>query len=64
MCPSPSSDGDVDNENEESTEFTEAHVNYFQETFVLYGIDYNIWVLCQCPDSAAVNIKISMKTHC
>jgi hypothetical protein len=56
-------DGDMGNENEESTEFNaEAHINYFQKTFELY--DYNTWGLCQCADSAAVNIKILRETHC
>ncbi len=51
-------------EQEESTKFyTEAHVNYFQKTFNLYGIDFDTWVLCQCADSAAVNIKILRDTH-
>ncbi len=29
----------------------------------LYGIDYDTWVLCQCADSAGVNIKIAKETH-
>jgi hypothetical protein len=38
-APLPPVHGDVDNENETTTKFNaEAHVNYFQETFVLYGI--------------------------
>jgi hypothetical protein len=52
------------NDQEESTKFNaEAHVNYFQKPFDLYGIDYDAWVLCQCADSAAVNLKISRDTH-
>ncbi len=52
------------NEEEEITEFnSDAHVNYFQKTFELYGIEYDSWVLCQCADSAAVNPKISRETH-
>jgi hypothetical protein len=51
-------------EQEESTKFNaEAHVNYFQKTFDLYGIDYDTWVLCQCADSAAVNLKILRDAH-
>ncbi len=51
-------------EQEESTKFnTEAHVNYFQKTFDLYGIDYDTWVHCQCADSAAVNLKFLRDTH-
>ncbi len=56
---------DVGNEEEESTEFNaDVHVNYFQKTFGLYGIEYDSWVLCQCADSAAVNPKILRQTHC
>ncbi len=51
-------------EQEESTKFNpKAHVNYFQKTFDLYEIDYDTWVLCQCADSAAVNLKILRDTH-
>ncbi len=53
------------NDEEESTEFNaDAHVNYFQKTFELYGIEYDRWVLCQCADSASVNPKILRETHC
>ncbi len=51
-------------EQEESTKFNaEALENYFQKTFDLYGIDYDTCVLCQCADSAAVNLKILRDTH-
>ncbi len=64
-APLPPVSLDVGNEEEESTEFNaDAHVNYFQKTFELYGIEYDSWVLCQCADSAAVNPKISRETHC
>jgi hypothetical protein len=64
-APLPPVSLDVGDEEEESTEFiADAHVNYFQKTFKLYGIDYDGWVLCQCADSAAVNPKISRETHC
>ena len=64
-APLPPIDGDIGNENEESTEFnSDAHVNYFRKTMELYGIDYDTWVLCQCADSASVNIKIAKETHC
>jgi hypothetical protein len=37
----------VGNEEEESMEFNaDAHVNYFQKTFELFGIEYDSWVLC------------------
>ena len=64
-APLPPVSSDVGNEEEESTEFNaDAHVNYFQKTFELYGIEYDSWVLCQCADSAAVNPKILRETHC
>jgi hypothetical protein len=64
-APLPPVSLDVGNEEEESTEFNaNAHVNYFQKTFELHGIEYDSWVLCQCADSAAVNPKISRETHC
>ncbi len=64
-APLPPVSSDVGNEEEESTEFNnDAHVNYFQKTFELYGVEYDSWVLCQCEDSAAVNPKISRETHC
>jgi hypothetical protein len=65
FAPLPPVSLDVGNEEEKSTEFNaDAHVNYFQKTFELYGIEYDSWVLCQCADSAAVNPKISRETHC
>jgi hypothetical protein len=61
---SPVSTDVLGDEQEESTKFNaEAHVNYFQKTFNLYGSDYDTWVLCQCADSAAVNLKILRDTH-
>jgi hypothetical protein len=52
------------NEEEESTEFNaDAHVSFFQKTFELYGIEFDTWVLCQCADSASVNLKIARDTH-
>ncbi len=64
-APPPPVSSDVENEEEESTEFNaDAHVNYFQKTFELYGIEYDSWDLCKCADSAAVNPKISRETHC
>ena len=63
-APLPPVDDDIGNENEESTEFnSDAHVNYFRKTMELYGMQYDTWVLCQCADSAAVNIKIAKETH-
>jgi hypothetical protein len=51
-------------EEEESTKFNaDAHVNFFQKTFKLYGIEFDTWVLCQCADSASVNLKIAWDTH-
>jgi hypothetical protein len=62
--PSVSADNELGDEEEESTEFNaEAHVNYFQKTFKLYGIEFDTWVLCHCTDSAAVNRKIARDTH-
>ena len=57
---------DAGDDNEESTEFNaDANVDYVQKTCELYGIVYNTRVLCQCADSAAVNIKLAWDTpHC
>ncbi len=64
-APLPLVSSDVGNEEEESMEFNaDAHVNCFQKTFELYGIEYDSWVLCQCADSAAVTPKILRETHC
>jgi hypothetical protein len=64
-APLPPVSSDVGNEEEESTEFNaDAHVNYFQKTLELYGIEYDSWVLCKCAGSAAVNPKILRETHC
>jgi hypothetical protein len=64
-APLPPVSSDVGNEEKESLEFNaDAHVNFFQKTFELYGIEYDSCVLCQCADSAAVNSKISREIHC
>ena len=55
---------DEDDEDEESASFNAtAHINFFEKTLELYGVEYDKWVPCHCADSAAVNKKIATDTH-